>query len=324
VLAGQYRPVMRESLTTALVVALAASLVSKPAFGADPPGAVDELKEGYALKQAGKCGEAIPHFLASYQAEPTSKALLNLADCEQQTDRLLSAKGHAEEGRDLARQQNDKVLVDVAETQLATIDQKMPRLTIHLTPRAPVGSGVLCDGSAVGAASMGVAVPLDPGPHRVIAIAPGRAQRVFNVTLIEASRTEIAVEPGGPLVADAPSATAEPGPEGSGSPTRQILSYGVLGLGAAGIVVGVATGIAAGSKHAALEGECTENNCPTSAQSDLDGFRALRTWSTVGYVVGIAGLAGGTVLWLTAPKTGERSAAALWIGPAFAGAAGRF
>jgi hypothetical protein len=316
---------MRVPLAFSFFIVTALAFPASTVFGADSTGAIDELKVGYSLKQAGKCAEAIPHFLASYRAEPTPKALLNLADCEEQTDQLLAASGHAEEGRDLARQQNDKVLVDVAAAQLTAIDQKLPRLTIDLAPGAPIGSAVTCDGSAVRAASIGVAVPLDPGPHRLVVMAPGRAQRVVNVTLKTGSRTEIAVQPGEPLPAEPPGGEAERGPahpEDSGPQVRRMWTYGAFGLGAAGIAEGVATGIAAGSKHGALEQQCTGNDCPSSAQSTLDSFHSLRTWSTVGYIVGIAGLAGGTVLWLTAPKTG--ASAALWIGPACAGAAGRF
>jgi hypothetical protein len=87
--------------------------------------------------------------------------------------------------------------------------------------------------------------------------------------------------------------------------------------------MGVVTGVAAGSKHSALENECTGNNCPASAQSDLDGFHSLRTVSTVGYVIGLAALAGGVVLWLTAPKTME-ARAAVWVTPSSTGISGRF
>ncbi len=91
---------MRFSFLALLVVATLPVPLSARAD--DAPAAIDELKQGYALKRAGHCPEAIPHFLASYRAEPKPKALLNLADCEQQTGDLLSARGYATQGRDLA------------------------------------------------------------------------------------------------------------------------------------------------------------------------------------------------------------------------------
>jgi hypothetical protein len=321
---------MRRLLTIAPVaVAIAVSLAAGPAFGADSSGATDELKEGYALKQSGKCREAIPHFLASYKVDPKPKALLNLADCEAQVGELLAARGHAAEGRDLARQENDTELTGVADEQLDAIEKRLPRLTIRLAPGAVPRSIAIRDGSVLGATDLGAAVPMNPGVHHVVATAPGHAQREFDVTLAEGASAEVEVQPG--LALDAANASSWHGAksggwsENSGPSTRQIVTFGALGLGAAGIVVGVATGIAAGSKHSALENECTGNNCPTSAQGDLDGFHSLRTWSTVGYVLGLAGLAAGAVLWFTSPSYSEKTpTSGSWITPSPAGLAGRF
>jgi hypothetical protein len=66
------------------------------------------------------------------------------------------------------------------------------------------------------------------------------------------------------------------------------------------------------------------NNYQTSAQADLDSFHSMRTLSTVGYVVGFVGLAGGVVLWLTAPKSARDSTAHAWVGPTASGIAGSF
>ena len=306
-----------------------ALLTAIPSQAADAPTALDELTTGWALKQAGRCPEAIPHFLASYRAGPKPKALLNLADCEAQVGELVSARGHAAEGRDLARQENDAELAGVASEQLAAVDKRMPRLNVRLAPGAPTGSVAVRDGAVLSGAQLGAPVPLNPGLHHVVVTAPGRAQREFNVTLAEGAGAEVEVQPGPLLAVNASSGEREQGHgpnENAGPSTREILTYGAFGLGAAAVVVGVATGIAAGSKHGALEKECTGNNCPASAQSDLDAFHSLRTWSTIGYVIGVAALAGGAALWFTAPTTAsEKSpAAGLWVGPTSAGVAGRF
>ena len=317
-----------------MLCAVATSLGAASAQAGDVTSAAEELKQGYILKLGGNCGEAIRHFVASYRLDPRPKAVLNLADCERQTGDLLAARGHATEGRELARRQNDAELVGVAEQQLATIDRRLARLTIRLSPGAPVGSVVARNGVNLDTSSLGVAAALNPGTYHIVATAPGHAQHQSDVTLGEGAREDIEVQPG-PAVVDArPAAipptvpaTIEP-TEGSGTPssgsTRTALTYGAFGVGAAGIVVGVAVGVAAGSKHSTLEGECTGNNCPSSAQSDIDSFRSLRTWSTVGYVVGFVGLAGGAVLLLTAPRAVSDTTAHVWIGPASAGLAGAF
>lgn len=316
---------MRVSAVFSLLSVILASLSEGSALGADSSAAIDELKAGYALKQEGKCEQAIPHFLASYRADPKPKALLNLADCEQQLRLLLSANEHAKEGLNLARQANDQALIDVAQGQLDAIDHKLPRLIVRMAPAAPPGAMAILDGAALGADAMETPVALDPRGHRVIATAPGYAQREFAIRLVEGQHAEIEVEPGMPIGSDtAPAEAAPSGRENGGFPGRQLLTYGALGIGGAGIAVGVAVGIAAGAKHSTVEGECNNgNNCPTTAQGDIDSFHTLRTWSTVGYAVGFAGVATGVVLWLTAPKS-DTHTTAVWFGPASAGVSGRF
>src|SRR5713101_6233535 len=83
------------------VVVLATSLAQ--ADGSDPAAARGQLQQGYALKQQGKCVEAIPHFAESVRLDRQPKALLNLADCEATVAKLVAAEAHAVEARDMAR-----------------------------------------------------------------------------------------------------------------------------------------------------------------------------------------------------------------------------
>jgi hypothetical protein len=305
--------------------------VPRNALGDDSPNATDELKQGYALKQSGRCAEAIPHFLASYHADPQPKALLNLADCESQTGDLVAAQGHATQGRQLALQRNEHELSDVGDEQLAAIDKRLPRLTIRLAADAPPGSSVSRDGSTVDPAVLGVPVGVNAGLHAVVVSAPGYSERRFEVTLELGTTEQVDVQPGPRKVgtegkASTPTTGRPSESDRSDSPrTLKALAFTAMGIGAAGLVVGVATGISASSKHSFLQSNCNANDCPTSEQGELDSFRSLRTFSTIGYVVGFAGLAGGVVLWLTAPPDRPAGASAgLWLGPASAGISGGF
>jgi serine/threonine-protein kinase len=78
-----------------------------------------------------------------------------------------------------------------------------------------------------------------------------------------------------------------------------------LGVAVVGVVVGSIYGLQAKSNN----DHATEPaNCPTSTTCDKTGFdltnkaRNEATVSTVSFVVGAAALAGGAVLWLTAPR----------------------
>jgi hypothetical protein len=320
---------MRHPFLIVFAIALALP-VPRNARGDDSPNATDELKQGYALKQSGRCAEAIPHFLASYHADPHPKALLNLADCESQTGDLVAAQGHATQGRQLALQRNDQELADVGEQQLVAIDKKLPRLTIRLAADAPPGSSVSRDGSTVDPAALGVPVGVNAGLHTVVVSAPGYSERRFEVTLESATTEQVDVQPGSKVGpegnASAPTIGRPSESDQSDSPrTFKVLALTAMGIGAAGLVVGVATGLSASSKHSSLQNNCKANDCPTSEQGELDSFRSLRTFSTIGYVVGFAGLAGCVAFWLTAPPDKPAGAGAgLWLGPASAGVSGVF
>jgi thioredoxin-like negative regulator of GroEL len=81
---------------------LVTTLVAHLTRAGDSSAAVDELKQGYTLKQQGNCREALPHFMRSFELDAKPKAALNLADCELQLGDLVAAQGYAGRGRQLA------------------------------------------------------------------------------------------------------------------------------------------------------------------------------------------------------------------------------
>jgi hypothetical protein len=87
--------------------------------------------------------------------------------------------------------------------------------------------------------------------------------------------------------------------------------------------------MALGSKST-LDTACgtTKTACPSSSQSDIDALHTNSLISTIGFGVGIVGVALGGYLWFSAapPKT-ERTAAVTvhpWVGPTSIGLAGGF
>jgi hypothetical protein len=316
-------------------------LANAPARADDASTALEELKQGYALKQDGKCEEAVPVFEHSASLDPKPKTLLNLAACEANLGDLVAAQRDAVRGRDLATAAQDQELATVASTQLAAIEKRLAHLTVVLAHGAPPDSAVSRDRLPMGASTLGTEVALNAGPHVITVVAKGRAERRFDVFLSEGANAQIEVAPGDRVAAvawspapqpiAAPVAAAEPEPEpeapasASATPTEKLLAYGAFALGAVGLTVGIATGIVATSQHGTLVSDCNGYDCGAAVQGTLNSFRALRTWSTVGYVVGVVGAAGGAVLWFNAPTAPPDSpAASLWLGPGSAGVGGRF
>ena len=100
-----------------------------------------------------------------------------------------------------------------------------------------------------------------------------------------------------------------------------------MGLGTAGMAVGVVSGLLMLEKKSELDDACgPDGNCPAPFRSDHDAFRTYRTVSTVGYGVGFGGLAVGLVLLLTAPEDHPPSQTRFnpWVGPGQVGVSGSF
>jgi serine/threonine-protein kinase len=244
-------------LLAALIVAV--SFLPRRARADAKSDALQELKRGYVLKQAGDCRGAIPHFVASQSLSPSAKALLNLADCEQRLGELTAARAHAHDGRTLAREQGDSELVALADAQIGAIDEKLP-----------------------------------PAPSPPPAPEPPPA-------------SDARSEPSPPSTASPAQQPSTPAPAGSdvsdGS-TRRAIAYGLAGIGVAGIGIGSAYGLVAISKNGSsnADGHCDATGCdPTGKQLRQEALGAAAV-STAAFASGLAVLAAGVIVYVTAPK----------------------
>ncbi len=147
--------------------------------------------------------------------------------------------------------------------------------------------------------------------------AAGRRERTFRLVLAESAQESIEVSPGEPVAAGgAEGGSSGQAPEAEtsspGLGPRKLLALGTGAVGVAGLTVGMIAGLTGTSSHSSLESKCQQpsGNCPSAAQGDIDAFHSARDWSTAGYVIGAAGIVGGVVLWLTAPRSPARSGTA--------------
>jgi len=105
-----------------------------------------------------------------------------------------------------------------------------------------------------------------------------------------------------------PPAPAEPPSPGRG---RRILGITVGAIGIAALGVGTAFGLSASSKKSdATNGHCNDKfQCTDQAGVDLvKDAQSAATISTVAIGIGVAAVAGGVILFLTAPKDPEKQA----------------
>lgn len=202
--------------------------------------------------------------------------------------------------------------------RLDEVERLMPSLALEVKDARGsdvVGVKITMDGQPLAAAT-GTAIELDPGEHAFVFEAPGMTRvdkTLVAVEGVKGRRESIRMDwPFMPVkIPPAPTPT-------SGPPT---LAWTAFGVGGADLAVGVVTGLVAAGKHSTLASECSTTTCAPQYAGDLNAFHTWRTVSTVGYVIGALGVAGGAVLWFTAPKT---NAASAWVGPASVGIGGRF
>lgn len=224
------------------------------------------------------------------------------------------------------------------------IGKAMPSVVfdvMNASGRYTAGVTITMDGQQLAAgAGTRTAIELDPGVHTFTFEAPGQQKVEKKLIFAEgAKRRRFAFlddvstttsETMAPSSAKAPVRTtitpAAPKDEVARASEPPTLAWVVFGVGGAGLVLGITAGLVAGGSHATLAGECdnTASTCAPRYAAELDAFHAWRTVSTVGYVVGALGIAGGVVLWLTTPKARGATATGAWLGPASVGIAGRF
>jgi len=293
-----------------------------------------QLRQGYALKQQGKCKEAIPFLQESARLDRQPKTLLNLGDCELALGQLGAAQNHFVEARDLARQQGNDALKTIGEKRLQEVEKKMPKLSITLAKDAPTDTVVTRDGVEVGTVSLHTALPIDMGRHVVVARGGG-LERQYEVTLAEGETKNLEITPvGGKAlpkpVAAAAEKTSAPSPasrkdaprtgaafniEGpsqdraeSGSNTQRTLGFVTLGAGVVGLGVGGYFGARVLTKNKELSTMCTDaNRCNEDGLTQYEATKSdavnSRTYAYVGLGVGGAAAVTGVILLLTAPKT---------------------
>ncbi len=194
--------------------------------------------------------------------------------------------------------------VSDAQKEAKSVRARLPLLKIQTLGAASRDKGfrVTLDGKPVPAPLLDVERPLDPGQHRVKASAPGFSD----------FEKSFAVEEAAHVVVEVPFAAAPADRDGAARAftSKQILGYGLLGVGAVGLGTSLVTGILALNHHSHLSDSC-HPGCPPSAAQDLSAFRTDRTLSYVSLAVGVSAASIGGYLVLAGEPQAEHIGAAL-------------
>ena len=256
----RHRPIADAVALVSVISIIVGGVVgfSAPAYAGDPVAAREQVKLGYQLAQDGKCDAAIPHFVESLKLDAKAITLINLASCEEKTAHLADALGHWVEARGRAQTEGNAAIMEEAERRAKALEPRLPRLTVVIAG-APADAEVTRDGVALGAASMGVALPVNPGPHTLVIRAKGRQDATVSVSLAEGETKRLELKVGAPgldIAVPPPGGAPENGSRGLGPLV-------LIGFGTAlvGVGVGSVTGIMAFGKAGTAKDACPSNEC---------------------------------------------------------------
>lgn len=303
-------------------VASALLFASSAARAGDPAAAREQVKLGYQLAQDGKCADAIPHFVESLRLDAKAITLINLASCEEKTAKLADALGHWVEARARAQAEGNAAIEAEAEKKAKALEPRLPKLTLSL-PGASQATDpeVERDGVVLGAASMGVALPVNPGAHTLVVRAKDREDATQTIEIAEGESKVVQLRLGGPKTAATVAPVTSPATEGGGTSP---LVYVGFGAAIAGVAVGAITGVLAFGKASTAKTECPNtNDCSPKGTDAVDSGRTLGTVSTIGFIVGGVGAAVG-VYGLVWGKPQSSASVAVSVGPMGGGLRGTF
>jgi hypothetical protein len=277
------------------------------------------FEQGRKLMAKKRYPEACAKLAESQKLDPAPGTLLNLAVCHEAEGKTATAWSEYNDALTLARRDGRDDRVELATSRLAKLEPRLSRLTIEIEASARIaGLDVRLDGSRIGEAAWGTAVPVDPGTHVVEATAPNRRSWRIEVSLGgDADRKTVRI----PLLAERPLAPASPSRRaavGTSEPTRdeedgatqRAVGYIVGGLGLASIGVGSYFGVTAFSHWDQRNAHCTDAGCdPDGVAAGRDAERAA-TIANIGIGIGVVATAVGAYLVLSAGSSEPRATAA--------------
>jgi hypothetical protein len=211
---------------------------------------------------------------------------------------------------------------DECARRVAEVNTAIP--TIVFAAKDAAGSDLIAvkvtmDGQPIAERLEGTAFSIDPGAHTFTFEAPGQSaiQKQLVIREGEKDRREAIIFGGAAPPVPPPAASlistsepAQPAANSSGLGTQRILAIVAGGVGVVGLGLGIGYGARAMSKHDDASKACPNSQCPTSNGVNLwNQAVTAGNISTVGFIVGALGLAGGAALWFIPPRGSRESGA---------------
>jgi hypothetical protein len=261
---------------------------------ADVPLAEQLFQEGQALFRQKRYAEACPKFEESERLDPGGGTLFQLASCHALTGKTASAWAEFDEVALLAKQRNRPDIEQAAREQVRALEPRLSRIVIVVSDAARnvESLSVRRDGTVLGPAALGTAMPVDPGAHEISAGAPGYRPWNISVVLGPDGDAKTVTVPALVVLPKTEPATVAPALR---LVTREVrvtkyspaLIYGVLGVGVAGVGLATFFGVESYVKERDARDKCKANPC-----GDASGVQASKDGVTDANVANVAAAAG--------------------------------
>jgi tetratricopeptide (TPR) repeat protein len=278
------------------------------------------------LEQAGNYAGALQAFREVAQVRMTPQVRYHIALCEEKLGKLVAALGGYELALAEAEALGPEFQKEV-EDRASSLRARIPKLVIDRGEGAQAAT-IELDGVSLGASSIGVEVPIDPGPHDITAKAPG--YKGYNTTVDVAEkqveRVSISLEKL-PMDENVATGTTSSGQPITSEPTKhsRVIPYVIGGVGAAALVNSGIFYVLQRKKDAELLDLCGNDHvCDPKTdnitQGDVDRalkmnqrMRLYATITQVSLVAGVVALGTAGVLILTEPKAPKPAPSARWF-----------
>jgi hypothetical protein len=287
------------------------------------------FQQATELEQAGNWAAALQQFREVGQVRMTPQVRYHIALCEEKLGKLVAALG----GYELALSEADSLGPDFhkeVEEKTIALRERIPKLVIERGEGAEAAT-IELDGIALGASSIGIEVPLDPGPHQIAARASSYEPYMETIEVPEKETKRVTVTL--KRIVESSSATGNDSkdsvtPTGPAPKPSRVVPYAV-GIG--GGVLLISSGVfylMRQSEINTLDSLCGghQGQCNSDAPSDQINSekKKLNTYNALMTITGIGGIAAVGVavgLLLLEPKPQKPAATtSLYVNPAAPGA----
>jgi len=293
----------------------------------------DELSEaraafqrGIELEQAKNWAGAIKQFRQVGQVKMTPQVRYHIALCEENLGKLVAALGGYELALADAESVGDGVsFKQEVEASVNDLRARIPKVVIQRGAGAEAAA-IELDGVALGESSVGVEVPLDPGPHALVATAPGHSDYSETLDVAEEETRTVTIDlkplPAAPPPDPSGGVPDDDGVADEGGKKYGVYPYVLMGVGGAALITSGILFVVRGQDLAELKDKCqkiddSNYDCrpvdESERQSLQDKDSRVQTLNYVAPImlgVGVAAAGAGGALFYLDLKNGKKQTGA--------------